>query len=365
MQNIMFVTTLSHLCNLNVTNERDFCNVKPSIINLMRQKTFTVAFTILMLTTVPALAQVSDDFKPSGRFFGLLFTNFHTSFSGGENSSAFEVTRSYFGYDFSFSKEISSRIMYDGTTEVINGKTIYSGYLRNAYLQYDNGKFLLRGGLIGAEQISMMDKIWGFRYITKPPIDYSGMTQAADLGVMTKVSAGELMDIDVAVTNGRGFKDITSNGTYRLSTGITLKPADNILVRGFYDLMGPSGRMQRTASFTAAWVGPKFNAGAEYFRQDNASMTEGRNYSGISIFTSVPVSDRVRLFARYDRIASVTMEGDEDPWNLGKDGSYVFAGINFSPAKNVRISPNFTGFLPAGPDNDNVSTIGLNIEARF
>lgn len=328
-------------------------------------KILPVALSILMLATVSARAQESGDFKPSGRLFGLLFANYHTTFAGGVNNSAFEVTRSYFGYDFSFSKEISSRVMYDGTTEVINGKTIYSGYLRNAYLQYDNGMFLVRGGLIGTEQISMMEKIWGYRYVTKPPIDYSGMIQAADLGLMTIVQAGEFLDLDLSVTNGRGFKDIAPNGTYRLSAGFTLTPAENMLVRGFYDMMGPSGRMQRTASITAAWMGPKFNAGAEYFRQDNASMTDGRDYSGISLFARVPVSDRVRLFARYDRIVSVTMEGDEDPWNLNRDGSYLFAGIDFSPVKNVRISPNMNLFLPADGGNDNVSTVSLNIEAKF
>ncbi len=328
-------------------------------------KSLSVALGILMLMTVSAAAQESDEFKPSGKFFGLLFSNYHTSFSGGENNSAFEVTRSYFGYDYSFSKEISSRIMYDGTTEVINGKTIYSGYLRNAYLQYDNKKFMIRGGLIGAEQIAMMDKIWGYRFVTKPPIDYSGMIQAADLGIMTKVYAGELLQLDLSVTNGRGFKDIVANGTYKLSTGFTLTPVENILIRGFYDMMGPSGSMQRTASITAAWMGPKFNAGAEYFRQDNASMTDGRDYSGISVFARVPLSEKVRLFARYDNISSVTMPGDEDPWNVNRDGSYIFAGIDFSPARNVRISPNFTGYLPSDGGNENVSTIGLNIEAKF
>ncbi len=331
----------------------------------MKMKFLPVALGILMLTTVSAAAQESDEFKPSGKFFGLLFSNYHTSFTGGENNSAFEVTRSYFGYDYSFSKEISSRIMYDGTTEVINGKTIYSGYLRNAYLQYDNTKFLIRGGLIGAEQISMMDKIWGYRFVTKPPIDYSGMIQAADLGIMTKVYAGELLQLDLSVTNGRGFKDIVANGTYKLSAGFTLTPAENILVRGFYDMMGPSGSMQRTASITAAWMGPKFNAGAEYFRQDNASMTEGRDYSGISVFARVPLSEKVRLFARYDNITSVTMPEAEDPWNVNRDGSYIFAGIDFSPVRNVRISPNFTGYLPSDGGNENVSTIGLNIEAKF
>lgn len=328
-------------------------------------KILPVALSILMLTTVSVAAQESEDFKPSGKFFGLLFTNYHTTFNGDDNYSAFEVTRSYFGYDFSFSKEISSRVMYDGTTEVINGKTIYSGYLRNAYLQYDNGKILFRGGLIGTEQISMMEKIWGYRYVTKPPIDYSGMIQAADLGVMTVVQAGEFLDLDLSVTNGRGFKDISANGTYRLTAGFTLTPVENLLFRGYYDMMGPNGRMQRTASITAAWLGPKFNAGAEYFRQDNSSMTEGRNYSGISIFGRVAVAERVRLFARFDRISSVTMEGAQDPWNLSKDGSYIYAGIDFSPVKNVRISPNYSGYIPSAENSDNVGTIGLNIEAKF
>jgi hypothetical protein len=331
----------------------------------MRIKILPVALSILVLSTLSAAAQESDEFKPSGKFFGLLFSNYHTSFSGGDNNSAFEVTRSYFGYDYSFSKEISSRIMYDGTTEVINGKTIYSGYLRNAYLQYSTKKFMVQGGLIGSEQISMMEKIFGYRFVTKPPIDYSGMIQAADLGITTKIYAGEILVFDLSITNGRGFKDITANGTYKMSAGFTLTPADNILVRGFYDMMGPSGSMQRTASITAAWMGPGFNAGAEYFRQDNASMTDGRDYSGISVFARLPLSEKVRLFARYDNIASVTMAGEADPWNQTRDGSYIFAGIDFSPVRNVRITPNFTGYLPTAGDNDNVSTIGLNIEAKF
>lgn len=328
-------------------------------------KFLPVALGIMMLTTVSASAQESDEFKPSGKFFGLLFTNYHTTFSGSGNTSAFEVTRSYFGYDYSFSKEISSRVMYDGTTEVINGKTIYSGYLRNAYLQYANKKFMVQGGLIGSEQISMMEKIFGYRFVTKPPIDYSGMIQAADLGIATKIFAGELLVLDLSVTNGRGFKDITGNGTYRLSAGFTLTPVDNLLIRGFYDMMGPSGRMQGTASITAAWMGPKFNAGAEYFRQDNASMTEGRDYSGISLFARLPVSEKIRLFARFDNISSVVMQSDEDPWNINRDGSYLFAGIDFSPVKNVRLSPNFNIYLPSSDNRDNVSTIGLNIEAKF
>ena len=331
----------------------------------MKIKIISLLFTALVLTTVSVAAQESDEFKPAGKMFGLLFTNFHTTFEGGSNTSAFEVTRSYLGFDFRYSEEISSRIQYDGTTQVINGKTIYSGYLRNAFLQYSKGNFTLQGGLVGSEQISMMDKIWGFRYVTKPPIDYSGMIQAADLGINAKLNAGKKLVLDLSVTNGRGFKDITPDGSYKFSAGFTLTPVENVIVRGFYDMMGLSTSMQRTASITAAYTGKALTAGAEFFRQDNNKMSEGYDYSGISIFTRVPISKKAQLFGRFDHIGSSVVGGAADPWNIEKDGSYLFAGIDFSPARNIRISPNFIGYMPADEGADMVSTIGLNIEARF
>lgn len=74
----------------------------------MKMKILPAVVAILTLMTAPSAAQENNEFKPSGKFFGLLFANYHTSFSGGDNVSAFEVTRSYFGYDFSFSKNIKS-----------------------------------------------------------------------------------------------------------------------------------------------------------------------------------------------------------------------------------------------------------------
>lgn len=331
----------------------------------MKIKYLTSVLGFLVLTSVAALSQESDDFKPGGKLFGMLFANYHTTFEGGENNAAFEVTRSFLGFDYLFSEKLSTRIMYDGTTEVINGKTIYSAYLRNAFIQYDDGRVLIRGGLIGIEQISMTEKIWGYRFLARPPIDYAGMIQVADLGVMTKFNAGEKVTFDLALINGRGFKDLASNGTVKFTAGASLMPVENFIIRAYYDLMGPSGRMQRTASIIAAWTGPDFTAGAEYMRQNNHLKIDGNNYSGLSLFTRVRLADRVVLFARYDNIGSVIPEEETEPWNIDRDGSYLFAGIEFSPVRNIRISPNFMGYIPASEGSDMVSTIGLNIEAKF
>jgi hypothetical protein len=324
--------------------------------------------TLVLLSAALLLhvqAQESDQFKPSGKIFGLLFADYHTTFSGGENVPVFEITRSYLGFDFNFSKTIMSRVMYDGMTQVVNGKIISVGYLRNAFLQYDNGKLMLRGGLIGVEQLSMADKFWNYRYITKPPMDYSSMIFSVDLGLMAKYQVAEAVSIDIGLLNGRGYKDVAPDTTMKLITGITVKPAKNFLFRGYYDAMGPGGERQMTISFTGAYLGPVFSLGAEYFRQNNHLTEVGENYSGVSIFTAAKIAEKFSVFARYDNIVSVTLTGETDPWNLSKDGTTLFIGFDYSPVKNVRISPNFIGFIPDDEDADFAGTVGLNVEARF
>jgi len=314
---------------------------------------------------MPVKAQESDQFNPSGKIFGLLFADYHTSFSGGKSVPVFEIARSYFGFDYNFSKTIMSRVMYDGFTQTVNGKVMLSGYLRNAYLQFDNGKLTLRGGLLGVEQISIAEKLWNYRYITKTPIDYSGMIFSADLGVIAKYKVAEAVSFDIGLLNGRGYKDIAPDTTLKLITGITVKPVKNLIFRGYFDAMGPAGTRQMTFSLTGAYTGPVFTLGAEYLRQNNHLMATGENYSGVSIFSEVKVAEKFSVFARYDNIGSVTPEGETEPWNLSKDGSCLFIGFDYSPVKNIRIAPNFTGFTPDNENSDFVGTVGVNVEAKF
>ncbi|MGB8356979.1 MAG: hypothetical protein WCD55_00035 [Bacteroidales bacterium] len=314
---------------------------------------------------LPVQAQETDQFKPSGKIFGLLFANYHTTFSGRENVSVFEVTRSYLGFDYSFSRTIMSRVMFDGMTQTIDGKLISTGYLRNAYLQYDNGKLTLRGGLIGVEQLSTTEKFWNYRYIIKPPMDYAGMIFSADLGLMAKYQVTGAVSVDIGLLNGRGYKDIAPDTTLKFISGITIRPAKNILFRGYFDAMGPGGGRQMTFSLMGAYLGPVFSLGAEYFRQNNHLTVTGEHFSGISIFTAVKVAEKFSAFARYDNLGSVITEGEIDPWNISKDGTNLCIGFDYSPVKNVRISPNFRGIIPDDAGSDFVGNVGLNVEARF
>lgn len=331
----------------------------------MKKNIIPLLLSMVLGFTLNASAQESEEFKPSGKIFGVLFADYHNTFSEAGNASVFQVSRSYLGYEYSYSKTISSRILVDATAQSTGGKTVMSGYLRNAYLQFDNGKFTLRGGLMETEHISTESKFWNYRYVIKPAIDASGMVFPADIGLMAKFRPADAVVFDLGVINGRGFKDLATDTTYKLVSGITVTPAKNLMFRGYYDLMGPAGRMQMTASITAAYISQTFTLGTELFTQKNHLMSKGDDYSGVSVFSSLRFMEKFSVFGRFDYVSSVTPEGETDPWNLSKDGSVIIIGADYSPARNVRIAPNFTGVMPANESSDFTGTLSLNIEAKF
>jgi len=242
------------------------------------QKAFQLFFIATVLSGATGVkAQDTEDFKPSGRLFGLLFTNYHNTFSGGRSIAVFEVNRAFFGYDYAFSKTISGRILYDGTAQVYSGKSMITGYLRNAYLQYDNGKITVRGGLITPEQVLILEKFWTYRYLFPPFIERAGMAFSAEPGASFKYKPSELVAMDFALLNGRGFRDVLPDTTLRVAAGITLNPAKKLFFRGYIDAMGPRGRLQWTAGFMGAYRREKFYLGVECLYQHIHLMTDGDN----------------------------------------------------------------------------------------
>ena len=138
----------------------------------MNNKTGLLIFLTLIIAdlfnlSAQSQSQDAEDFKPAGRPMLLLFANVHTTFSDNKHLTAFEVNRGFLGYHYSFSEKFSARIVCDATTQSVNGKTLMEGFLRNAYLQFDNGKFLVRGGLINSEHMTVADRLWNYRYVAK------------------------------------------------------------------------------------------------------------------------------------------------------------------------------------------------------
>ncbi len=108
-------------------------------------KKITTLILILALTaTIPEIrlnAQTDNEFTPYGKPLVLIFSDVNASFNKYGNSKAFEITRAYLGYEYFFSKNISSRVNLDiGDPGV--GKLQMTAFIKNAYLQYKNNDLL-------------------------------------------------------------------------------------------------------------------------------------------------------------------------------------------------------------------------------
>jgi hypothetical protein len=318
---------------------------------------------IILLSSFNVRAQRDSSFIPHGKPLALIFSDVNYSFNKEGNAKAFELTRAYFGYEYFFSKNISSRLTLDFADPGM-GELQMTVIVKYAYLQYKGDKFSTRFGMISTDQFSLQESQWGYRYIIKSFQDAYRFGASADLGAAVEYSPAKMISFDLSVLNGEGYKKIQLDSTFKASLGLTLKPFKGFALRGYIDFMNNDYAQTSTAVF-AAYTLKKFKAGLEYNVQKNNNMNEGHDLSGISAYASLGIGEKFTVFTRYDNLKSGIDSPGPDPWNLKKDGQIFIAGFDYSPVKGVKIAPTYAGYSPEDEELSFTSRVGLYFEIRF
>jgi hypothetical protein len=303
----------------------------------------------------------SGEFKPYGKPFIKIFTNYHSTFTDGEASKMFEIQRAYLGYQYFLSDRLSGALTLD-VGDPNFGDLQMTAYLKTAYIQYSDGKLTAKIGMIGLEQYKMQEDFWGGRYLYKSFMDEHKFGPSADLGAFVGYRITEMVSVDFTVANGDGYKNIETDSIFKYSVGATVTPLKGLDVRASYDYMGKDSP-QQTIALYAGYTSGKYRVGAEYNYQYNHKMVNSNDLSGISLYGSYQAK-KARFFGRYDRLSSKTIEGETDPWNQPNDGQLLIAGVEFSPVKGLIIAPNYQGWIPANGMPVSHSPY-LNLEIKF
>ena len=309
-----------------------------------------------------AYSQESEDtYKINGKGIIRIYTNYHSTFSDGGASRAFEIQRAYLGYHANFSEKISGRLILDvGDPDF--GNFEMTAYLKNAYVQYANDKLLAKIGMIGLHQIKMQEDLWGERYLYKSFMDEHKFGPSADLGAYVSYRFHDVISADFTIANGEGYKSVESDTTLKYSLGMTLQPIAGLNFRTSYDYMSLDAA-QQTLAFYLGYSMENLSLGAEYNYQWNHRMVEAHHLQGISVYGSY-YTKILRLFARYDNLSSTVLGGDEDPWNYADDGHLFITGVEINPLKGLRVTPNYQGWYPAD-GSPLLHSIYLSLEIRF
>lgn len=329
-------------------------------------------FLGLFTLSISSFAQTSsEEFKPSGKINFKVFWNYHTDLSNNATkTSAFELKRSYFGYKYAFSENISAKITFDIGSNSAGSE--YTAFLKAAQLDWKvaNG-VKLSMGLIGLKQFNDQEHFWGYRYLAKSFQDKYGFGSSADLGINAEFTLAKNLKANILIINGEGYKNVQdADGNQKIGGSLIYTPIKGFTTKVYVDNQPTTGGNDITTySFFAGYKGSAFKLGAEYNMQNNAtkyaSPATDKNLDGISIYSTYAFNKKWEMFGRFDQLGSNTLAGDTQDWNYNKDGSKFILGVQVAPVKGLKFALNYQGFTSDNSTINTKSLVFLNAEFKL
>ena len=254
----------------------------------------TKQFLVMSFLLIPLLnfGQEDSNISSSGEPHFKAFWNYHYDFT--ENTiqtSAFELSRVYLGYKYSFNESVSAKITYDIGKN--SAGSSHTAFLKIAQLDWKvNSKFKLSMGMIGGKQFNDQEKIWGYRYLYKTLQDEYKFGSSADLGVNAEIKISDKLTSNVFIVNGEGYKNVQDeDGNQRFGTNLIYKLNKNITTKIYYDTHAVvDSKAINNIGIFAGYKSDKFRFGAEYNEMQNGetykTASENHTLKGLSFYSS-------------------------------------------------------------------------------
>ncbi len=328
----------------------------------MKLKTISLIFGISLL--LPIITSGQDE-VPGGQTLARIFADYRQQLNGEDSFRGFNVKRAYIGYKYTYDSKISAQIILDiGKPLAIDNKRY--AFIKNALIEYKaNSKLTLSGGITEVKGSSLPNSYWGRKYIIHPFLLEHKFVNSADLGFTMDYKFSDILSIDLGVFNGEGYSMIQNDNILQYAAGLTITPASGLAIRLYGDMYKDEDTSRNTIAGFAGLKNSDFMIGIEYSYKTDIDMTDSHNIYAYSAIASVNIAPKTDLFGRYDKLSSVVLDSDTDPWNISNDGSLIVGGIQYSYAKYIRLSLNYQGWTPDDSSEERTDYIQVNVLFRF
>ncbi|MEE2616604.1 MAG: porin [Bacteroidota bacterium] len=331
-----------------------------------------ILLMIIVLSPLVAFSQDREDqVNTKGQAHFKVFWNYHYDYTKDvDQVSAFELTRVYLGYKYTFNDKISAKITYDIGKNDAGSK--HTAFIKIAQLDYKiNPSIKISMGLIGGKQYNDQEKHWGYRYIYKTLQDENKFGPSADLGINAELEISKVLMANLFIVNGEGYKNLQDdNGNQRFGMSLIYNPSKLITTKLYYDThASENSKSLNNIAFFAGYKADSWKIGAEYNKMENGTSyktaIDNHNLEGISVYGSYIFNDKIEIFARFDEISSNTLNGQNSSWNYEKDGILILFGAQYIAAKGVKFSINSRNFNYINDDIEDSSFIYFNAEFKL
>jgi hypothetical protein len=320
---------------------------------------------IVYLSPVMLKAQVT---QPKGTPVMQIITDFHLDLNDTAKTTGFGISRAYLGYNYQADDHFTCRMVLNiGTPEELPQPATPRRYafFREASIAYTGERIKVSFGIATTRHFDYLQKFWGKRLVANEFEVRNRYGYIADLGVVADYRVSDQISVDMAITNGEGYSNIQLDNGVRGAAGITWKPGNQLSFRFYNDIIDQGGLMQYTASLFGGIDNKYINFGASFHYKTNMEMAEGQDVWGVSSTGAIKLPRSYEVFARYDYAGSVKLEGESDPWNYNKDGSFIIFGVQKTISYNFKLALDYQDNIPWSSDMKSTGFIFLNALFRI
>ncbi len=286
--------------------------------------------------------QIEQTETPSGKFVGTIFNDFSyvlqepkalNPSSGTAGRNAFLFRRATIGYEYSFNKNINAKIVYDGSSNLLEQGFVD---IKNIAPMVD-----VKIGLTQTLSSEVIEQIWGYRSLDATILDRKGYTDEFDMGltITGRTNTQGTSYARLAVYNGNGV--LPENDKIKKIGFAVGNWFDKFSVLELYvdyeNLIG--GKSVINGKVFYGMTSSKMGMGVEAFyrleRKMNIATGADVNPMGGSLYSWFEMMKSLRGVARVD-----VVDNDFADTNVGHREIYLNVGVDYLPVPDVHLIPN-------------------------
>jgi hypothetical protein len=298
----------------------------------MSRKGLVLAAFTLAATAVPAMA---GEGKWGGEVFGDVYWFAANHDSTIEDQNGMWIRRINLSYDYKFSDVYSARVRVEAASPGDFSSSTMITFIKDAWLKWANPNHAVLMGLQLTPTFAVIESVWGYRAVEKPPVDLQGLGGSRDLGVGAQgaFGASKRVGYHVLVADGSGTKSETDKGKKAMGS-VNVRPNERFVIEGYADYEDRTNDADRTTvQAFAGYQAPKLRAGAQWTKQTRNTVGEDVELTIYSGFVAAQATEKMWVFGRVDRNEDPNPDGEKInylPFADTAANTFVVAGLDFA-----------------------------------
>ncbi|MDP1677403.1 MAG: hypothetical protein Q8L88_11115 [Bacteroidota bacterium] len=337
---------------------------KYSVLILLFVFTFNVFSQQKPIVKTQPVKPVEQPVVPSSKFVGMIFNDLSyvlqepqtlNPSKGTSGANAFLFRRATIGYEYSYNKNVTGRIVYDAS----------SNFMKQAFVDVRNITSLvdLKVGMMQTLSSEVTEKIWDYRSLEATVLDRKGFTDEFDMGltITGRTNAQGTSYARLAVYNGNGLL-AENDKVKKLALAVGNWFDKYSVLEAYVDYENlPGGKSTIDAKVFYGMMSSKMTLGAEAFYRLERKMAAGgkdANPVGASLYSWFEMDKGLRAVARVD-----VVDNDFNVSNAGYREIYLNVGIDYLPVPEVHLIPNlvYTKNLKKGTGTEIVDDMEVRL----